>query len=630
MAQGLMVAPENVKDSDEGRRPRELTFRPWDILLPVSIALWALGVSQVHGTALGQYGLPAALPIVFYVGLGALVVSIGRHLAQPQLSPIRLTAHLATLNVMLFGTAPLVYAEGRYSWLYKYIGVAQYINLHGHLNQHIDIYQNWPGVFALLAWFDKAVGVQSPLAYAKWAQLAFELLSCLMLSFVFRALPLTARERWLALFIYASAIWIAQDYLSAQALGVVLSMGIFGLVLTYLSRNEDTKLLARLRKRFQPIGNLVRRVADRISPRGGERFEEDQMLLGATKAPGRQDAVVLSVLALVYFVLVFEHELSPYVVAIQLAGLAVIGAIRHRWIAVLLVVMVLGYLAPHFTFVNSQYGLTKSIGDFFGNVSPPKATVANASVSVGVHISERASGVLSLAMWALAAVGAWRRWRTGRPTLALLILAYSPVLVLLAGAYGNEGILRVYLFSLPWTACLAASALKPVTGARSKLGVLRAPVAITIILVLFFPSFFGNDYSYVMPKSEVEGVSAFYRTAPAGTIFAADDNFPSQLNGRYDLFVQKLLYGQDGILPLNKAYTEDGLGLTRAIDRQDPDLHEPVYVLISGSMQAYGTAYGFLHPGQLQKLSNTLSHTSGWFRIFHNQGLTVFELPPVA
>jgi hypothetical protein len=47
-------------------------------------------------------------------------------------------------------------------------------------------------------------------------------------------------------------------------------------------------------------------------------------------------------------------------------------------------------------------------------------------------------------------------------------------------------------------------------------------------------------------------------------------------------------------------------------------------------MQAYGTAYGFLHPGQLQKLSNTLSHTSGWFRIFHNQGLTVFELPPVA
>jgi hypothetical protein len=343
-----------------------------------------------------------------------------------------------------------------------------------------------------------------------------------------------------------------------------------------------------------------------------------------------QDAIVLTILAFVYFVLVFEHELSPYVVVIQLAGLAVIGAIRQRWIVVLLVVMVLGYLAPHFTFVNSQYGLTKSIGDFFSNFTPPKATVAHASVSTGVHVSERASGVLSLGMWALAAVGAWRRWRSGRPTLALLILAYSPVLVLLAGAYGNEGILRVYLFSLPWTACLAASALKPVTSVRSRLGVLKAPAAIIIVLVLFFPSFFGNDYSYVMPKSEVEGVSAFYQTAPAGTIFAADDNFPSQLTGRYDLFVQKQLYGQDGIVPLKKSFTENGTELTRVISQNDPDIHRPVYVLISGSMQAYGTAYGYLEPNQLEKLSESLNHTTGWFRIFHNSGLTVFEMPPVS
>jgi hypothetical protein len=313
-----------------------------------------------------------------------------------------------------------------------------------------------------------------------------------------------------------------------------------------------------------------------------------------------------------------------------LAGLAVIGAIRHRWIIVLLVVMVLGYLAPHFTFVNSQYGLTKSIGDFFGNVAPPKATVANASVSAGVHFSERASGVLSLAMWVLAAVGAWRRWRSGRPTLALLILAYSPVLVLLAGAYGNEGILRVYLFSLPWTACLAASALNPVPSNRSRLGVLKVPAAITIVLILFFPSFFGNDYSYVMPKADVEGVSAFYQTAQPGTIFAADDNFPSDLSGRYNLFVQKFLYGEDGIVSLQKSLTENGSGLTRVISQNDPNLHQPVYVLISGSMQAYGTAYGFLQPHQLQKLSDILNRTSGWFRIYHNSGLTVFELPPTS
>ena len=104
--------------------------------------------------------------------------------------------NLGALLMMLYGTAPLLYGAARYSWTYKYIGVVQYINLHGHLNTSIDIYQNFPGFFAFAAWFDKVIGVQSPLAYAKWAQLAFEALTCLMLHFVFRALPLTDRERW--------------------------------------------------------------------------------------------------------------------------------------------------------------------------------------------------------------------------------------------------------------------------------------------------------------------------------------------------------------------------------------------------------------------------------------------------
>ena len=50
--------------------------------------------------------------------------------------------------------------------------------------------------------------------------------------------------------------------------------------------------------------------------------------------------------------------------------------------------------------------------------------------------------------------------------LALVVLTYSPVLVLFGQAYGNEGILRVYLFSLPWAAALAAVAVEP--GALSR------------------------------------------------------------------------------------------------------------------------------------------------------------------
>ena len=81
------------------------------------------------------------------------------------------------------------------------------------------------------------------------------------------------------------------------------------------------------------------------------------------------------------------------------------------------------------------------------------------------HIQE----ALALGMWCLAIAGAWLRRKSGRPVLALLLLAFSPFLMLVILAYGQEGVLRVYLFSLPWTAALAALALAPFPAAEGEL-----------------------------------------------------------------------------------------------------------------------------------------------------------------
>ena len=126
-----------------------------DLLLPASLALWALGVSRTNAANLGDYGLPPLLPPVFYAGIALLVVSASIELVRSRMSTWRMALHATALVVMLYGTAPLVYQEGRYGWLYKTIGVVQYVNAHGQLNPQIDIYQNWPGFFALAAWFDK-------------------------------------------------------------------------------------------------------------------------------------------------------------------------------------------------------------------------------------------------------------------------------------------------------------------------------------------------------------------------------------------------------------------------------------------------------------------------------------------
>src|SRR5260370_35508845 len=151
-----------------------------------------------------------ALPIVYYAGLAVLVISAGAELARRSPSGWRLSLHAVALVVMLYGTAPLVYSQGRYSWLYKTIGVVQYVNEHGQLNRHIDIYQNWPGFFAFAACFGKAAGVASPLSYAKWAHLAFELAALPLLYLIYDGLSLSLRQRWLALLLYSARTWIAK------------------------------------------------------------------------------------------------------------------------------------------------------------------------------------------------------------------------------------------------------------------------------------------------------------------------------------------------------------------------------------------------------------------------------------
>jgi hypothetical protein len=613
----LLTAPPATETVATSQPTKGRIFYPWDILLPVALVFWALGVRDTDTSQLGQYGLPAVLPLVFYAGLAVLVVSIGWALAQERLSPVRLTLNLSALLMMLYGTAPLLYGAARYSWTYKYIGVVQYINLHGHLNTSVDIYQNFPGFFAFAAWFDKVVGVQSPLAYAKWAQLVFEALTLLMLHFVFRALPLTDRERWFALFLYAASIWIAQDYFSAQALGVVLSVGIFALTLTFLRRDAQAKWVLRLRKRLQPIGRLVRRSArttDEVAP-----------LVTHATSPA-QEGAVLTAIGIIYFVLVFEHELSPYVVLIQLGALALIGEVRRRWIALLFAAVVFGYLVPHFDFVNSHFGILKSIGNFFGNAAPPSASIGH--VPQGTHVSEEASRLLSVGMWGLSGIGALRRWRSGRPTLALVLLAYSPVFVFFAGGYGTEGILRVYLFSLPWTVCLAASAVRPRAMKSSRFGALAAPAVLAVVIALFLPSYFGDDAVNVMPQSDVQGVLGFYQSARPGTIFSVADNAPLQLSGRYNLFGSVLLYGPGGVITGPQLDVSNAAAFTRLIKQQTLDRNQPAYVLITKSMEKYGSLYGFLSAADVRNLRHTLSRAPGWFEAYNAHGVTAFELPP--
>ena len=150
-----------------------------DLMLVLSIALFSFGIGGVQLGRIDRWGLLPALPVTFYAGFATLAVSIIWLLNSRNLSSPRLFVHLLVLLVMISGTPAFAYPVPRYPWLYKHIGVVQYFNLHGAVNQSIDIYQNWPGFFALVALFDRASGASSPIRFAAWSETVVMLVSCL-------------------------------------------------------------------------------------------------------------------------------------------------------------------------------------------------------------------------------------------------------------------------------------------------------------------------------------------------------------------------------------------------------------------------------------------------------------------
>jgi hypothetical protein len=616
-----------------------LRLRTLDGLLPASILLWAVGVWRTDAAHLGPYGLVGALPIVFYVGLGLLVVSAAAELGRQVPSRIRMSLHAVALVVMLYGTAPLVYPEGRYSWLYKTIGVVQYVNAHGQLNSSIDIYQNWPGFFAFAAWFDKVAGVGSPLVYAKWGQLVVELAALPLLHMAYTALSLPVRQRWMAILLYSASNWIGQDYFSPQALGTLLGLGVLAIAL-----------------RWMFAGNAA-------GPSRWLRQWEQGRDVGSTywaRWRIRRALPFVLTLILVFSVLVFSHELTPYVVIIQLGCLAVAGLLRPRWVPLVLAGVAIAYLLPRFDYVNRNFGLLSSFGDFFSNATPPSRG-GGLPVPASQRLIQYCADALSLVIWATAAAGAWLRRRSRRTVLALLILAYSPIVVLGLGAYGNEGLLRVYLFSLPWAAALVAAALAPLPllarttqprlkslarrlaigrrrrppahaaeppkrAPQNRATVIRMLVAMLVSLSLFFPAFFGDDAANTVSVSEVDAITSFMQSAPPGVVFMATEGAPYSDTSRYNLYTATFIFGPGTIVNTNLPgpYVADLIaktaeGLTGSFS--------PSYVIVSPAMLRYNASHPVTPQASFRILLASLARSPEWIPLMKSHGIYIYELP---
>jgi hypothetical protein len=588
-----------------------------DVLLPISIALWIVGVRRIHPSPVLLSILPAGSVVIFLAGLGVLVVSTGLLLTRRQFSSHRMALHLGALIVMLYGTAPMVYSEPRFSWTYKHIAITNYIAVHHLLSPSMGIYRIWPGFFALAAWIDKIAGVSTPLVYASWAELFFEILYALELAWILRALPLDERERWLALFLFFGANWIAQDYFSPQGFGLVLSLGVFGMALHWL-KGEQRPWAAKLERW---AGRLLGKARSRLQQ---PRTPTDPGEIVVECRVDRSRWFAIFAVLLTYGVLTLVHELSPYLVAVQLGSLVIIGLIRPWWLILAMVAIAVGFLAPHLAYVNHTYGLTASIGNFFGNLKSPSSYTTHPGSEV--LLTANTARDLSVGMWGLAVVGIVRRLRQRRLAFGLALLAFAPLALLVFLAYGGEGVLRVYLFSLPWTACLAASALSSAPGAFWRPKAILPTATLAVIVVLFLVVFFGNDGTNVMRPADVQASVFVYTHASPGPLMTLAPNFPAPIGADPDKFalVSSLLdSGYPGITRLSPA---DVTLVETEIVSYGGGVTSPGYFVASPSMVAYAEEFGLATAAQCNTFLAAMDRAPGWRILYSRGGATVYEL----
>jgi hypothetical protein len=571
--------------------------------LAAAMILWSLSLPAVDLDSVGEYGLLTELPPAWYVALATLALGAATAACVPRSSGWTAAAYVCGVVLVLYATVPLVADAPTFAWTYKHIGVTRLIGLEGGVDTAVDIYNRWPGFFALAAVFSQLAGQSNPVAYAGWSEPVFALINALLVAAIARAVAPGVRVAALAALIFTLANWVGGQYFSPQALAFTLALALMLLVLRTLSAPDAARRSMR----------LVERVTGR---------PQRQVLLAQPLRLSRRTGVAL--VLLLDAVIVATHQLTPYLLVLQVGALVAFRAVRPRWLVAAMLGLAVAYLLPHVEYLESDYGVFSSFNPLSNATGPAEAW--GLDPVPGKRLQGDATLVLTLTVWALSLIAALRLALLGwaRRALPLLAVAFAPFAVLFVQDYGNEATLRVILFSTPWCAVLIAWAIGTVDRPASRLaaGVLT-PAALT---ALFVVAFFGAHQLYVVPDGEVRASEHFYANAPAGSVLmTASVGFPANVGPRYELM-------RRGELVADERFRHRPLGSrdVPAVIASIRDVAAKGFVAFSTSQARYVATYQLTPPGAIGRLEAAVA-ASPRFRLWHSTGdARLYELVPAA
>lgn len=481
--------------------------------LAVGMGLWASALPGIDTTRINDLGLISVLPPQVPLAVVLIVASAAWHLRRERLSTPFLALHLVALILVLYGTPTIIEEQPRFAATYIHVGISEYITRTGSVAPGLEARFDWPGFFILGSMLSQVSGFRGTMDLAGWAPVYLNLMYLAPLALIFRSVTRDIRLVWAGLWLFALTNWVGQDYFSPQGLNYFLFLAILGLVVTYFRTPHPAS--ARLGEWLRARRHGASLLTGAYSLATPEQAPAEEL------SPRRQGGLAI-VTVVVFSYIAYSHQLTPFITVAALLVLMGFNRIRLRGLPILMGVMAVlwvsymtvPYLAGHVAQMVSEFG--------------------QVSGSVGANVTGRLAGspdhrlivlldmVFSVSLWIAAALGFLVRFRDGRRDLSLVLLIAAPVPLVAAQAYGGELVLRLYFFTLPFMAILAAGVVygrpRAIPSKLKTCGVIGVCAA---IIVGFLTVRYGNERMDIMTTSEVQGVQEMYRIAPPGSLLVS-------------------------------------------------------------------------------------------------------------
>ncbi len=425
-----------------------LVSRATPVALALGIVLWLLTLTEAHFSQMGAYGLVTLLHAPYWLGLAAIVTALALELTRPTLRARWLVASLVLLVLYLYGTACFVEPVSALTDSWIHAGFIGYIINHGQPLNNYDARFSWPGAFTLGALVSRFTGASTAVHLLRYFPLFIELAYMAPLVALARTSDNSARAGWLGVALFYATNWIYQDYFSPQGMAYLLFLvTIASLMALWRPRPSATSEVLDW--------SALRRLSQLRASASWGRLEGHHT---ESLYPGGTEMALLGILGLIGLALAISHQITPYAVVVVMMAMLFTRRLGRPEIVVLIVVETVAWLS------------LGASNFWIGHLSTIFGSVGQISNSIGSNVTSRVVGSLShrlivdgrilliAAIFAVGFVGVLRRRADSR---ALEIMSGMPLMLIAAQGYGGEGLMRLVLFSLPFTTQLAGAAVFP-------------------------------------------------------------------------------------------------------------------------------------------------------------------------